>query len=80
MRLSLDFTGSPALTDALTCACLRRRCNIFVHDDEMDGVVWVIRHICSGKKVVDSDRSTTWAFALARDLLRQALTEIVSVW
>ncbi len=64
MHLSLDFTGSPALTDALTCACLRRRCNILVYDDEMNAVVWVIRQIGSGRTVVDSDRSTTWAFAV----------------
>ncbi len=65
MRLSLDFTGSLALTDVLTRACLRRRCNMFIYDDEMDGVVWVIRHICSGRTDVDIDRSTTWAFAVS---------------
>lgn len=45
MHLSLDFTGSLALTDALTRAYLRGCCNLFVCDGEMDGVVCVIRQI-----------------------------------
>ncbi len=52
MHLSLDFTGSLALTDALTRAYLHRCGNIFVYDDEMDGVVWVIRQFAPAEQLL----------------------------